>query len=185
MSVTASKTRFHALTLLTVSLGLGAVMSLLWPVVQIFAAMIWPRPGFYLERLPPAFEVEKVVAVDHLLGNCAMAVFRYTGATQRRLQEGGGLDWLAGTPDAKIGREVRRTYGHWQVTPQPLVPMTSHAAHRWRYGLSCLREGRHAALNRSVLQALDRPGSYYTAEGKVGLVVVPAQRLVVYLADGS
>ena len=110
---------------------------------------------------------------------CGGAIFELNNATAAALRDRG----LVVLKDARQGRGYSdRTdrlyyyysYEAWQPTPLP-PGWTSQGA--W-YGLSCMDLGY--GLARSIVEAAEAPGSFYTTGLSKMLLIVPSLKLAVY-----
>ena len=146
---------------------------------------------FYRAAIPPQIELTFGLATTGSdtsiweatlpipLKACGGAIFKLTDTAAAAIRKR-GLDFLI---DAKQGRGYTDnrdrlfyyySYKPWQPTPLP-PEWTSEGM--W-LGLYCMRLGY--SLGRSIVEAAQAPGSFYTTGSSKMLLIVPSLKLAVY-----
>jgi hypothetical protein len=171
----------RAQVLLVIACGLGASL-LGWSVLET---------RFYRAAIPAEIEIafglattgsstsfwEAALPIRHKA--CGGAIFELSDTMLTAIRDG-GLDVLE---DARQGRgyadNTDRLYYYYSYKPWQPTPLSPEWTSQgmW-YGLSCMNLGY--SFGRSIVQAAQSPGSFYTTGLSKMLLIVPSLKLAVY-----
>lgn len=139
---------------------------------------------WYESLLPSSVKTESIVALHTESGfreGCGAVVFKLDPEAARSFRRG-GLAALAGARQARGESEPYFSYEEWSETPYRATGDGLTLRDRWLHGLSCAE--LDPDLDKTINEALRSKGSFFSRGQESGLVVLPAEGLVVLSFEG-
>lgn len=158
---------------------LALVQALLTLLLVLYLLFKGFEREHFRQVLPVELEPAGLVLIDGISGlreGCGVVVWRLGEASASGLRRE-GLAYLRGARQARGHDDVYYRYGPWQATPLP----AAQNAEGW-LPLGCA--DAESALQARILRAAQEPGGYYSEKPEGVLLVLPAERLIVFGYDG-
>lgn len=132
--------------------------------------------NYWKKAIPSGLEISKNIDIGAeygLFGGCAFAVFELSPNTINKIKTY-GIKTLNDTRKSEL-----INYSEWASTPD-LTPIgENEMPHPWQIGMSCGSPSMDETLFNTILDALEKPDSFFALSSDTGVIVIPKLKIII------